>query len=418
MASYLEQFDQTPAEGRWRLVRRWMFEEPLPFYAELRLRRPILEMPELTLVTRYYDCARILHRDDTFGVDLYKPKQGDYFMDQDDTAVHWREKSIMKAILDFEQLPAIRGYVADKAASILKAAGGAIEAVGGLTRAVPIALVQDWFGFTDSDPKDLFEWSYWNQIDTFWNQPFDSVAVADQESIVKKREEAIKKMGAYLVGLVEKRGAELLLGVENSDPATRLLRLSKSGAVKFDVARVVLNTGGLLIGAVETTSHAAINALEGLLASPSLLAGARAAAALDDPHRFDGYVFEAMRFKPAFPYFFRTCHRPTVLSGGTEFAKEIQPGTTVLAVTHSAMFDPAVFADPDRFDPARPLLDMFHFGYGSHECLGRAIGALMIPEIVRQCLLLPDLRADGPVDYRGGPVPEAYQLRWSAAAVH
>src|SRR5262249_49922607 len=153
------------------------------------------------------------------------------------------------------------------------------------------------------------------------------------------------------------------------------------------------NTGGLLIGAVETTSHAAINGLEGLLASPPLLAEARTAAALDDPHRFDGYVFEAMRFKPAFPYFFRTCHRPTVLSGGTEFAKEIQPGTTVLAVTHSAMFDSAVFADPDRFDPARPLCDMFHFGYGSHECLGRAIGALMIPEIVRQCLLVPDLRA-------------------------
>jgi cytochrome P450 len=150
-------------------------------------------MPELTLVTRYYDCVRILHRDDTFGVDLYKPKQGDYFMDQDDTANHWREKSIMKAILDFEQLPAIRAYVADKVAALLKQAGGAIEAVGGLTRAVLIALVQDWFGFTDSDPKDLFEWSYWNQIDTFWNQPFDSVAVADQESIVKKREDALKK---------------------------------------------------------------------------------------------------------------------------------------------------------------------------------------------------------------------------------
>ena len=73
---------------------------------------------------------------DLFSVALYKPKQGDYWMDEDDTAVHWREKSIMKAILDREDIPAIRSYVADKAAALLSAAGGSIDAVMGLTRAV------------------------------------------------------------------------------------------------------------------------------------------------------------------------------------------------------------------------------------------------------------------------------------------
>jgi cytochrome P450 len=416
MASYLEQFDQTPTESRWPLVRRWMFEEPLPFYAELRACRPILEMPQLTLVTRYDDCVTILRRHDAFGVDLYKPKQGDYFMAQDDTAAHWREKSIMKAILDFEQLPAIRAFVAAKAAALLQAGGGTIDAVDGLSRAVPIALVQEWFGYTDSNPQDLFEWSYWNQIDTFWNQPFDSVVVPDQAAIVQKREAALVGMRQYLIGLVTKRGEDLKEGKTNTDPVTRLLRLSLSGALQFDVPHVVLNTGGLLIGAVETTSHAVINALEGILARPEISAAARAAAAAEDPTGFDGYVFEAIRFKPAFPYFFRTCHQPTMLCGDTEFAKVIQPDATVLAVTHSAMFDPAIFPDPDRFDATRPPGDMFHFGLGIHECLGRAIGSVMIPEIVRQCLRLPDLHADGPVDRRGGPVPESYKLSWTPAA--
>ena len=79
---------------------------------------------------------------DIFSVALYKPKQGDYWMAQDDTAVHWREKSIMRAILDREDIPDIRTFVAHKAAELLAAAGGSMDAVPGLTRAVPLALVQ------------------------------------------------------------------------------------------------------------------------------------------------------------------------------------------------------------------------------------------------------------------------------------
>lgn len=167
MASYLQRFDATPQALRWPLVRGWMFSEPLPFYAELRRDRPILVMSELTLATRFDDCTDILRRYDVFSVALYKPKQGDYWMDEDDTANHWRDKSIMRSILDVEDIPGIRAYVADKATKFLVAAGGSIDAVPGLTRAVPIALVQDWFGFRDSDPEKLSKWSYWNQIDTF-----------------------------------------------------------------------------------------------------------------------------------------------------------------------------------------------------------------------------------------------------------
>src|SRR4029077_943327 len=119
MGSYLDRFDATPAAQRWPLVRGWIFGEPLPFLAELRQERPILVTPEVTLAARFDDCSEILRRHDTFSVALYKPKQGDYWMDEDDTAVHWREKSIMRAILDREDIPAIRSYVADKAAALL-----------------------------------------------------------------------------------------------------------------------------------------------------------------------------------------------------------------------------------------------------------------------------------------------------------
>lgn len=42
---------------------------------------------------RYWfaDCEEILRRHDLFSVSLYRPKQGDHLMAQDDTAQLWRE---------------------------------------------------------------------------------------------------------------------------------------------------------------------------------------------------------------------------------------------------------------------------------------------------------------------------------------
>jgi hypothetical protein len=48
MTRYLEQFDQAPVEARWPLVRSWIVERSLPFYAELRENRPILTTPEVS----------------------------------------------------------------------------------------------------------------------------------------------------------------------------------------------------------------------------------------------------------------------------------------------------------------------------------------------------------------------------------
>ena len=408
---YLERFDATAIEATWPLVRSWIFGEPLPFFAELRERRPILVTPEVTLATRFADCDEVLRRHDVFSVALYKPKQGDYWMAQDDSAVHWREKSIMRAILDREDIPAIRSYVAEKATALLAAANGSIDAVPDLTRAVPLALVQDWFGLTHIDPAKLRSWSYWNQIDAFWNQPFDAIAWPDPKIIVANREIANVEMAAYLIGLIAIREGEYKLGRQLEDSISRLLALSASKALKFDLQRVVLNVGGLLIGAVETTSHAVVNALDTLLRSPDELAKARVAALGDAPEAIDGFVFEALRFKPAFPYFFRTCEQDSVLGRGESYETPIARGTTVLAITHSAMFDSKAVTRPEVFDPTRGTSNQFHFGLGLHECLGRAIAAAMIPEIVRQSLRLSGLSV-GPVDRKGGPVPESWAWTW------
>src|SRR5262249_10132180 len=231
-------------------------------------------------------------------------------------------------------------------------------------------------------------------------------------------EAANKEMVLYLAALVGAREAEFKIGISGKnpiggkDPVSRLLALAGSDALLFDLKRVAFNVAGLLIGAVETTSHAAVNALDFLMQRPDLIAKARAAAMTNDPSAIDGYVFEALRFKPAFPYFFRTAEQDAVLGRGESYETQIPKGTTVLAVTHSGMFDPKGISHPDDFDPTRGLGNQFTFGLGLHECLGRAIGGIMIPEIVRQSLRLNNLTV-GPVDRKGGPVPEAWAWKWN-----
>jgi cytochrome P450 len=412
MGAYLARIDATPANARWALVRNWIFTEPLPFFAEMRAERPVLVLPELTIAFRHADCMAILRRHHSFGVDLYKPKQGDYFMAQDDTAVHWREKSIMKTVLDREDIPAIRQWVGTTTAAALKAGKGDIEAVRTITRGVPVALVQHWFGFADADPDKLIDWAYWNQQDAFWNQPFDVPFIKNSQAIIDNRQKASVMLGLYLARLIAKRTIAVKLGSDANDPVTRLLKLAFSDALKFNVKNVLFNVGGLLIGATETTSHCVTNALEYLLAHPDLFASARIAASLPDHSLFDGYVYEALRFRPAFPYYFRTCHVPTTFAAETPHATTVQPGTTVLAMTHSAMFDVAGFPDPDGFVPQRDQSDSFTYGQGIHACLGVAIASVMVPEIVRQLVLRPNLAAPAPPDYRGGRVPESWRLRY------
>jgi len=152
LGHYLEQIDAAPRNEQWQLLRSWIFSEnPLPLFDELRRERPVLDLPELVLASRFSDCSTILRRHQSFGVDLYQPKQGSYFMAQDDTAVHWRDKSIMKAVLDLENIPAMREWAAQVAGDRLAAAEGDVDLVHLLTRGMPLAMVSRFFGFDGAD---------------------------------------------------------------------------------------------------------------------------------------------------------------------------------------------------------------------------------------------------------------------------
>jgi len=438
MAGYLERYDATPDAQKWALARGWIDNEPLPFFKELREQRPVLVTPSCTLIARYDDVIEALNMPKIFTVTLYVPKMnnGLYLMAHDDDALHYREKSIMQGLLNRDDVPRIRTMVSQIAKNLLDAAGGKIEAVNGYCRMVPASLVRDYFGLKGAALTDLMEWSYWNQVDTFYNQPFDLISPDERASITASHDQVNKAMSLYIgkhaaLRLVEITAAapvtfvqkivytlRSLLGRKPAMPVddilSRMLRTSYPVEMEFDIARLAINASGLLIGTVETTSQASAQTIQYLLERPELFAQAQVAAKAADPSAFDSIVWEALRFVPISPYMFRQLSCDYTIGKGKDYATTILKGTNVLTLTQSAMFDPRAYDDPDTFKPGRNWYNHFVFGYGSHECLGKYIGMVLIPEMVRQMLLRPGLKQDGRIDYAGQHLPQKYNLEWAA----
>ena len=421
MTSYLEQYDAATDADRPYLARRWMDTEPLPFFKELREKRPILITPKFTLITRFDDCREVLNMPKVFTVEPYVSKMGDYLMMHDDDALHTREKSLMQCMLNRDDLPAVREMVAKVGKEILDNANGNIEIVNTYCRMVPATLVREYFGLTGAKRSDLIEWSYWNQYDTFHNQPFDLLPPEKSQSIIDRHNETSKKLGKFIVELIARRtlqvkAEEITLSTLvrlDDDIVTRMLRTDYPKQLNFDIKRLGINAGGLLIGAVETTSQAVAQVIQYLMQHPEWLTKAKTAAQQENPKEFDGMVWEALRFVPITPYLFRTTASDYTAAKGTGHETVLRAGTYVLPVTLSASFDERAFESPDEFIPQRNYYNYCHFGFGSHECLGRYVGGVMIPEMVRQVFLRQNIAAKVPIDYKSGPFPEQYNLSWT-----
>ena len=182
----------------------------------------------------------------------------------------------------------------------------------------------------------------------------------------------------------------------------RLLRLQRAGDVAgLDDDGVCRTLMGLVIGMVETTSQAAVQALLVLFSMPDALARAAAAAKVDDDDTLSGLVFEALRFCPINPMVQRVAKEDYRLAAGEPHETLIRKGTNVFALTWSAMFDPRVLEAPEEFRPDRPDYQYFHFATGLHACYGRYISRIQVPQILKPLLKLRGLRLAGAPEYDG-----------------
>lgn len=160
---------------------------------------------------------------------------------------------------------------------------------------------------------------------------------------------------------------ECLAGALEQKPDATLFTLAGSLASNLSKAEVLANAAVLLFGGIETTEGMIANAFYHLLSNPTYIE-----PMLADNSLVPKIVEESLRLEPAASVVDRYTTRPVTLRG-----VEIGEGALLRVSLAGANRDPAVFADPDRFDPFRPnLRSHVTFAQGPHVCLGLHLARL------------------------------------------
>jgi cytochrome P450 len=148
----------------------------------------------------------------------------------------------------------------------------------------------------------------------------------------------------------------------------------------------VSNAAVLLFGGIETTEGMIANAILHLLERPDQLALVRS-----EPDLVGAAIEESLRLEPAAAVVDRYATRDVRLARAS-----IAQGDLVRVSIAGANRDPAVFADPDRFDLERSgPRGHLAFAQGPHVCLGIHLARLEARVAIATLLeRLPDLRLD------------------------
>ena len=380
----------------------------LPFFAELRDSRPILQSPLATLVAQFRDVEEILHREEIFSVSPYLPRMmgviGPFVLSQDITPGYDHDISVMRLVVRREDLARVKNLVSRHAAEIVGeifGGSGPVDIVQTLTRKVPVRLADEYFGFSAPHDEQMMGWAracFREFFIDLFNDPVVRAPAVAAGAEMRQRLDAL---------LAERRASGI---GDKDDVMGRLLCVQRAGDVAaLDDNGMQRTLMGLVIGMVGTTSQAAVQALLMLFARPDALVAAAAAAKADDDDTLEGLVFEALRFRPINPMVVRVAKDDYRLAAGEPHETLIRKGTTVFALTWSAMFDPRVLDSPEEFRPTRPDYHYLHFATGRHACYGRYISRIQIPQILKPLLKLDGLRATGAPVY-DGTFPETLRV--------
>lgn len=232
---------------------------------------------------------------------------------------------------------------------------------------LPIRVICDLLGVDDKRHGDFARWG------AILGGTIDGVRTLGQW---RAADTAATEMSAYFAELVRERRA---------DPGDDVV----SGLVAHDeefTPRDLVATAGLLLGAgFETTRNLIGNGILALLRHPEQLRLLR-----EEPERAGNAVEEALRYDSPVQSTGRVPVRDTEVSGVT-----VGKGTLLGVLLGGANRDPAVFAEPARFDITREnAREHLAFSGGVHYCLGAGLarmeGEIALRELVTR---FPELAA-------------------------
>jgi cytochrome P450 len=349
--------------------------DPHALLARLRAREPVSWVPVLEgwLVTRHDLAMQVMRDPRTFTVDDARFSTGQVVgpsMLTRDGEEHRRHRD------PFAQ-PFRRGAVRARFTQLvaqeterlidgLQRGGGEAELRGRLAGPLAVAVVTRALGIEDADAGAVLGW-------------YERI-VAGVTDLTAGRPLGADARAAYAA-----LSAAIAPALER-DPGASLLAAAAGDAGGLERDRVISNAAVLLFGGIETTEGMIVNAVWHLLFHPDQLARVTAR-----PGLLENAVEESLRLEPAAAIVDRYATADIELAGAP-----IRCGELVRVSIAGANRDPAVFADPDRFDVARGNARRhLAFAHGPHACIAMHLARLEANTAVRRLLSrLPALRLD------------------------
>ncbi|MFE0022482.1 cytochrome P450 [Amycolatopsis sp. NPDC059021] len=364
--------------------------DPHPLLARLRAAEPVSWLPALNgwLVTRHDLATRVMRDSAVFTVDdprfstarvvgpsMLSLDAAEHTRHRAPFSRQFRPKEIERRFGDFVREECDRlvgGFQAQGRAELRRALAGPLA----------VAVVAGALGLRGAEAGRILAW-------------YDAI-VSTVDDLSAGREpdsggtEAFGELRAHIEGSVATRDPSLLT----------------EAAAALALPEVVANAAVLMFGGIETTEGMIANVLAHLLGDPAWLA-----AVGEDRALVPDAVEESLRLEPAAAVVDRYATRDVELAGAP-----IAAGDLVTVSLTAANRDPAVFADPDVFDPRRPdLRRQLAFAHGPHYCLGVDLARLETRIAVETVLdRLPGLRLTAPATPSGLVFrkPAAVSVTW------
>lgn len=319
-----------------------------------------------------------------------------------DPPVHSRLRGLLSKAFVPRAIAAIEAEISQRAAALVAAVEdrGSCDLVTEVVGDLPVAVLAAVLGVPEEDRGLLYDWSNrvigYQDADYARSDSFDPAAgtemarvamaarpvPADDGTLPDPRTKAgLADMYAYANALAEHKRAD-----PGDDIVSLLLQADVDGSTLsseefetlfflFAVAGNETLRNGIPGGVLTLIEHP--DQYEMLAADLTLLPGA---------------VEEMLRFWPPVIHFRRTATVATELGG-----QAIAAGDKVAVYHLAANRDPAVFAEPHRFDITRRDNDHVSFGFGPHFCIGSHLARQQMRSMFTELVTrLGRLELDGP----------------------
>ena len=246
---------------------------------------------------------------------------------------------------------------------------GGCDLLTALAQPVPVIVIARLLGVPESMADQLLRWSH------------DMVAMYQAgrtRAIEDRAAAAAAEFADFLRGYITERRSR-----PADDLLTHLIAAEQDGE-RLTTDELIATCVLLLNAGHEATVHAIGNGTAAMLQAggPRDWLGAP---------RLEGTIEEMLRHTPPLHLFTRHAYERVEVAGHV-----LEPGDQIACLLAAANHDPAVWDDPHRFNPLRPVKPHLSFGIGLHFCVGAPLARLematVLPILFQR---LPHLRLAG-----------------------